>query len=86
MRQSSLQRQQYYSIRYSFKPCSSEIAFAKPEGVCGNTHLEAEEVCDGTDVVREYELAEPHYPGVVSPAVEVELAQQLPSLECVFES
>lgn len=51
-----------------------------------HTHLEAEEVCDGADVVREDELPEPDNPGVVTPAVEIELTQELPNLEGVLES
>ena len=35
--------------------------------------------------MREHELAEPHDSGVVTALVEVELAQQLPDLQRVFE-
>lgn len=49
-------------------------------------NLEAEEVCDGADVVREDELSEPDDPGVVTPTVEIELAQKLPNLEGILES
>lgn len=35
--------------------------------------------------MREDELTEAHDPRVVSPAVEVELTQQLSNLECVLE-
>lgn len=50
-----------------------------------STHLQAEEVGDGADIVREHEFSKAHDPSLVASVVEVELPQQLSDLEGVLK-
>lgn len=66
--------------RYIARTAHTPVVLAR-----GGTHLQAEEVSDGADVVREHELSKANDPGLVSSVVEVELPQELPDLEGVLE-